>query len=81
MPPFEVIVDNIKSNENLLEIEVTNIAANRIRDLDRRKIKWRAFYDINYVNIDYKQFDASDWPVAESGLLGPVTLTPITLHD
>ena len=34
--------------------------------------------DISFVNIDYKPFDASEWPVRESGLLGPVTLTPIS---
>ena len=26
------------------------------------------------VNIAYKPFDASNWPVFDSGLLGPVTL-------
>jgi hypothetical protein len=59
-----------------LEIEVTNLAANRIRDMDQRKIPWRTFYNINFVNIHYKPFDASTWPVFPSGLLGPVTLTP-----
>ena len=53
---------------------VTNLSANRIRDLDIRKVQWRVFYDINLVNIDYRPFDASTWPVRESGLLGPVTV-------
>ena len=59
-------------------MEVTNVAANRIRDLDRRGVKWRNFYDINFVNINYKPFDASNWPLADSGLLGPVRLVPVT---
>jgi hypothetical protein len=56
---------------------VTNVAANRIRDLDRRGVRWRIFHDINVVNIDYRPFDASDWPVRDAGLLGPVTLRPL----
>ena len=28
-------------------------------------------------NIDYKPFDASNWPLADSGLLGPVLLRPV----
>jgi hypothetical protein len=31
----------------------------------------------NIVNLDYRPFDASDWPLTDSGLLGPVTLTPV----
>jgi hypothetical protein len=64
----------LKPGENKLTVEVTNVAANRIRDLDRRRVEWRIFEDINFVNIDYKPFDASNWPVREAGLLGPVTL-------
>ncbi|MES2657629.1 MAG: glycosyl hydrolase [Verrucomicrobiota bacterium] len=64
----------LKSGKNLLEIEVTNLAANRIADLDRRKIPWKQFHEINFVNIDYKLFDASSWPKMDSGLLGPVKL-------
>ena len=68
----------LKPKGNVLEVEVTNVSANRIRDLDRRGVKWKNFYDINIVNLDYKPFDASNWPLTDSGLLGPVTLTPVT---
>ncbi len=64
----------LRLGKNLLEIEVTNLAANRIADLDRRKIPWKQFHEINFVNIDYKLFDASQWPALDSGLLGPVRL-------
>jgi hypothetical protein len=76
-PPFNVEVSGLPSSENLLEIEVTGVAANRIRDLDRRGVAWRIFEDINLVNIDYKQFDASVWPVRPLGLRGPITATPL----
>jgi hypothetical protein len=74
MPPYRVRVEQLKPTGNLLEVEVTNLSANRIRDLDRRKVVWRIFRDTNFVNINYKPFDASAWPVHPSGLLGPVTL-------
>jgi hypothetical protein len=64
----------LKPGMNLLEIEVTNLAANRIADLDRRKVPWKRFHEINFVNIDYKLFDAAGWNPLESGLLGPVQL-------
>ena len=76
--PFRIAVGKyLKPGKNVLEIEVTNLAANRIRDLDRQSVKWRIMKEINFVNINYKPFDAGDWEVAPSGLLGPVTLTPM----
>jgi hypothetical protein len=76
-PPFQVVFNNLKQTDNLLEVEVTSTSANRIRDLDRRGVQWKNFHDINIVNLDYKPFDASDWPLADAGLLGPVTLRPV----
>ncbi|NQU52912.1 MAG: hypothetical protein HQ522_10285 [Bacteroidetes bacterium] len=74
-PVFKMKLENLIQGENKLEIEVTNVAANRIRDLDKRGIIWRKFKDINLVNIDYKPFDASVWEIRDAGLLGPVTIT------
>lgn len=76
--PFRLRVGaHLKTGRNVLEIDVTNLAANRIRDLDRRKVDWKIMRGINFVNIDYQSFDASGWPLTPSGLLGPVTLTPL----
>jgi hypothetical protein len=76
--PFRVAVGkHLKPGKNVLEVEVTNLAANRVRDLDRRGVTWRIMKEINFVNISYKPFDASPWDIAPSGLLGPVTLTPM----
>lgn len=77
--PFSVETGPLLAKGNVLEIDVTNLSANRIRDLDRRGVQWKIFRDINYVGIDYKPFDASSWPVRVSGLVGPVTLTPLTV--
>jgi hypothetical protein len=68
----------LKEGENRLEIEVTNLSANRIRDLEMRKVDWKIMKDINIVNVNYKQFDPTQWPLEESGLLGPVRLIPQT---
>jgi hypothetical protein len=76
LPPFRVM-SKLKPRGNILEVEVTNVSANRIRDLDRRGVKWKNFYDINFVGMDYKPLDTSGWPLAASGLLGPVTLSPM----
>ena len=74
--PFRVFISKLKPSGNRLEVDVTNVSANRIRDLDRRKVQWKSFHEINYVDINYQPFDASGWPLYASGLLGPVTLTP-----
>ena len=73
---FTIALDGLRPRGNVLEVEVTNLSANRLRDLDRRGVAWRVFHDINVVNIDYKPLDASGWDVLPSGLVGPVTLAP-----
>ena len=76
--PFAVRIGaDLKPGRNVLELDVTNLAANRIRDLDQRKQPWKIMREINFVNINYKPFDASGWALTPSGLLGPVTLTPL----
>jgi hypothetical protein len=80
--PFHMLVGKfLQSGENLLEVEVTNLSANRIADMDRRQVPWRNFHDINFVNINYEKFDASVWPLMESGLIGPVLLKAVTLKN
>lgn len=75
--PFRVSLgDRLRPGRNVIEIEVTNLAANRIRDLDRRGVDWKIMHEINFVDIDYRPFDASAWPLTPSGLLGPVQLVP-----
>jgi hypothetical protein len=75
--PFRAETGPLRPTGNVLEVEVTNVSANRVRDLDRRKVDWKIFKDINYVGLDYRPFDASAWPVRASGLSGPVTVTPL----
>ncbi len=80
--PFQLHVGKfLKPGRNILAVEVTNLAANRIADLDRRGVNWKSFHEINFVNRDYKPFDASHWPPRDSGLLGPVRLVPLRRFD
>ena len=66
--------DTLTEGRNRLEIDVTNLMANRMADLDRRKVQWRTFF---FVDIRYQPFDASGWEPLPSGLLGPVQLVPL----
>jgi hypothetical protein len=75
--PFHVRLGRLTQRRNVLEIDVTNLAANRIRDMDRRKKPWRVMKDIDIVNVHYRPFDAAQWALAPSGLLGPVRLIPM----
>ncbi len=80
--PFHIpLVEKLKAGENELVIQVTNLAANRIRYLDTKGVNWKKFYNINFVNIHYQPFDASIWDPVPSGLLGPVKLIPATLRS
>ncbi len=80
--PFRIPLGNaLQPGRNRLEVEVTNLAANRIRDMDLRKVDWKIMKDINIVNVNYQKFDASQWPIEPSGLLGPVRLIPLEHFD
>ncbi len=76
--PYEVKIGKyLKTGENLLEVEVTNLPANRIADYDRRGVDWRKFKEINFVDLNYKKTGYGHWQPVPSGLLGPVKLIPV----
>ena len=73
--PYRLAIGHlVKPGKNTIRIEVANLMANRIRGKDRRHEEWRRYHEINFVSIDYKPFDASNWDVKPSGLEGPVTI-------
>jgi len=74
--PFTLDFDGLlKAGDNEIRIEVTNLPANRIADLDRRGVKWRKMEEINVVDIHYKKTTYDTWDPVKSGLNGQVTLT------
>ncbi len=78
--PYELKVGRfLKGGTNTISIEVCNLMANRIRNMDRNGEVWRNYHEINFVNINYKNFDASSWKVQPSGLGGPVTLRALKI--
>jgi len=79
MPPYDFAIPSgvLREKGNVLEVEVTNLGANRLRWNDLNKVDWKYFSDINMVGIDYKKLDASKWKPLKSGLLGPVAVVPL----
>ena len=71
------IGEYLRPGKNTLEVEVTNLPANRIADMDRRKVKWRIFKDINIAVLGYKKGTYAGWEPMPSGLLGPVSIIPM----
>jgi hypothetical protein len=62
--------------ENTIDIDVTNLPANRIADYDRRGVKWRIFKEINFVDVLYQNTTYEGWPVMPSGLIQSPRLLP-----
>jgi hypothetical protein len=83
-PVFQVPIDRASFRaSNALEIAVTNLMANRVAALDKASVRWRIFYNVNFpARLPANRgpdglFTAAAWEPMESGLLGPVTLTPV----
>ena len=82
-PGFRVVIpfDDLK-DLNTLEVIVSNLMANRIIYMDKNNLPWKIFYNTNMParkreNVKNGLFDASSWTPLPSGLLGPVSLTPL----
>jgi hypothetical protein len=84
-PEFRIIPGKKQlKKKNTLEIKVSNLMANRIAYMDRNNIPWKKFYNVNFAarlrqNTKNGIFDASSWLPSESGLIGPVTITPMKI--
>ena len=77
--PFELdVTEWLAAGENRIEIEVTNLPANYIVDLDRRGVEWRIFKDANVVSsTDGRLLRTGGWPVEPGGLGGEAVLQPM----
>ncbi len=87
-PVFRTVVaGDLLQENNTLEVEVTNLMANRIVDLDRNGVLWKKFYNINFPSRLRENrgadglFDASEWEPQPSGILGPVTMTSLVVKE
>jgi hypothetical protein len=84
-PTFRLTVDRAQlAADNVLEIDVSNLMANRIAAMDRAGVRWRKFYNVNFpARLPQNRgrdglFSAAAWTPLDSGLIGPVTLTPLS---
>ena len=77
--PFTIEIGNLlQPGVNTLEIDVTNLPANRIADYDRKGRKWKIFKDANIASVVGKKVvDYSDWETVPSGLNSEVKLIPL----
>ncbi len=65
--PFKISIGKyLKPGKNFLEIEITNLTANRIRDLDTKNTNWKIMKNINIVSILYKDFNPAKWVLLDS---------------
>ncbi|HZL11988.1 MAG TPA: glycosyl hydrolase [Prolixibacteraceae bacterium] len=84
--PFSVDIpaSELKTT-NTLEISVTNLMGNRIADMERKGQPYKIFYNVNFPAKEAANrgadglFTTQSWKPQESGLLGPVSLTPLQL--
>ena len=73
--PYRIdVTQYIKKGKNKLEIEVSNLGANRISKLDREGVEWRKFNEINVVDLNYKNTRYGQWEPMPSGLCSSVRL-------
>lgn len=67
-------INAFKPGDNTIRIEVTNLPANRIAELDRKGVNWRKFNEINIVDINYKKTGYENWTPVKSGLNSEIKL-------
>lgn len=78
--PFMLDCSNrIREGSNTLRIDVTNLPANRISEMDRQGTVWRIFEDINMSDISTSKYDK--WDLVPSGLNSNVKLVPVATQQ
>ncbi len=71
----------LHQGHNTLDVEVANLPANRIAQMDRDGVEWRRFKEINVVDLNYKKGHYDGWKVVPSGLNSDVRLVPCTIVE
>lgn len=79
--PYVIDCNNkVRAGENTLKIEVTNLPANRIRQMDIEGTVWRIFEDTNINSISNSN-DYTKWALMPSGLNSQVRLVPLAANE
>jgi len=86
--PYVLVIDiNLLDEINELDVKVSNLMSNRIAWMDKMGINWKKFYDINFPAKKEENvgedglFNAAAWKPFDSGLEGPVRLTPLKFKN
>ena len=84
-PTFQLVIEPaLLKSVNVLKVIVTNGMPNRIAALEKSGITWKKFYNTNFpARLAANRgadglFTAINWQPKPAGLLGPVTLSPLT---
>ncbi|MBO6248757.1 MAG: glycosyl hydrolase family 2, partial [Bacteroidales bacterium] len=73
--PYTLFFDGkLLKRKNTIRIEVTNLPANRISEMDRQGVQWRKFKDVNYYDVRYGKTTYEGWDPMPSGLNSSVRL-------
>ncbi|MBR6121384.1 MAG: glycosyl hydrolase family 2 [Prevotella sp.] len=83
--PFMIDISGKVRQQNTLRIEVTNLPANRIRQMDIDGVQWRIFKDVNILDIvggstSQSGVTYNNWELMPSGLNSTVRLVPLRLQ-
>ena len=85
-PRFSVeIPSSALKKKNRLDVLVANSMANRIAYMDRNNLPWKIFYNTNMPARRRENagadglFSAARWSPQPSGILGPVSISPLKL--
>lgn len=86
-PYFNLTINaGLMQQQNKLEVVVTNGMPNRVLDLEKNGVQWKKFYNTNFPSRLPQNrgadglFTAIKWQPKASGLIGPVTITPIVFE-
>ena len=69
----------LRPGKNVIEVDVTGLAANYVAQMDRDGKVWRIFKDANIANLlpsEGRESNYSGWGVMPGGLNGSVRLVP-----
>jgi hypothetical protein len=66
----------LRPGVNTLEVEVTNLPANRIADMIGANVPWRIYKDANISEYHYKKDNYGKWNRFQA-FAGPVRLIPM----
>ena len=87
-PDFSFIIPSaVLKTKNNLVVNVSNSMANRIIEVDKSGANWKKFYNTNFPSRLAENrgedglFTPAKWQPGQSGLLGPVTITPMRLKQ